>query len=452
MAVFFNGFREWLLGLRLERGYQNVFNRFRVLNTATIYNTYYEDIQKLQMVLTSPAALKVFCLQCDLFSLGRVEVKDKKGKVIDNDPFMLLLQQPNPFQTQSQFLWDYCFWLMLGNSYTYCNSRVLDSSNKLYHLEPSKLQFPADLLKKSDQFIFSDAEFSQRNKQTITYRYRDGSTFSFPLDRMIISSDLTNGLGNFYKGNSRVDALYKIISNSEHALDSKNINLRYAGKFLVGSNNDAAKLGLSEDEKTDIINKMETNDKRVFPLKTMVEIRRFVENMKVLELGTAFQEDFFTIGGLYNIPKDVLEAYLKSSTFENQEKARMAHVTYTLQPKGEQWMDSFEKHFGYNKEGKTICISWDHLPMMGIFKNDDATAKNMNVQTFTAMRSAGIPLEEVNEYLGTEFTEEEPKPEQNGQGKKPNSTSGQASGQGQGQGGSGGVDESQESNEPESND
>ncbi len=415
VATYLNGLRDWLANsISSQKGYQNVFG-FRLFNTSTQFNTFYQDRQKLQMVLSSPAVLKVFCLQCDLFSMGRVLVK-QNDKELESDPFLDLLKNPNPFQTQAQFLWDYCLWLMLGNCNTYVNSKVLDGKNKMYHLDPAKTQWPVKLQNQADHFIFSDAEIKARSKETICYRYNDGNKFEFPLDRLIISNDLSNGLGNFYKGNSRLDALYKVISNSEHALDSKNINVRYAGKFLVGSNNTAEKMALGDDEKQDIIDKMETNDKRVFPLRTMVEIKRFVENMRVLELGTAFQEDFFIIGGMFNIPRDVLEAYLKSSTFENQEKARMAHVSYTLAPKGELWMDAYEKHFGYDIAGKNISISWDHLPMMGVFKQQESLTQKTQIETFTAMRSAGIPLKQVNEFLKTDFKEEKPKSNENGQG------------------------------------
>lgn len=368
------------------------------------------------MVLSSPAALKVFALQCDLFSMGKIKVFQNDVE-LENDPFITLIENPNPFQTKSQFLWDYCFWSMLGNCFTYIHSRVVDGKNKMYHLDPSKLVWPAKLQDESDQFIFSDNEIGKRMNLIMKYNYANGTKLDFPLDRMIISNDLTNGLGNFYKGSSRIDALYKVISNSEHALDSKNINVRYSGKFLVGSNNTADRMALGEDEKNDIIEKMETNDKRVFPLKTMVEIKRFVENMRVLELGTAFQEDYFIIGGMYNIPRDVLESYLKSSTFENQEKARMAHVSYTLAPKGEQWMNVYEKHFGYKSQGKNISISWEHLPMMGVFKQEQANTEKVKIETFVAMRDAGIPLEQVNQFLGLEFSEELKK-ESNGSGQE----------------------------------
>jgi hypothetical protein len=91
----------------------------RYLDTQTKFNTYGLDREKLLMVLSNPAALKVISLQCDLFSLGRVCVKDAKDKEIEADPFLDFIGNPNPFQTEAQFKWDFMFWLMLGNCNTY---------------------------------------------------------------------------------------------------------------------------------------------------------------------------------------------------------------------------------------------------------------------------------------------------------------------------------------------
>ena len=107
--------------------------------------------------------------------------------------------------------------------------------------------------------------------------------------------------------------------------------------------------------------------------------------------------------------RDVLEAY-NSATYENQEKARAAHVNYTLEPKGNQFMDSFEVHFGYRQIGKNIRISWNHLPFMQVFEKEKAETKKINVETLNSLLSMGVSIEEANQYLDTDFSLTPPEP------------------------------------------
>jgi hypothetical protein len=393
-----------------------------VLSGSTMFNQYGKDREKLEMILSNPAVLKVFALQCNLFSMGKVKVTKESGEEIPDDPFLNLLRKSNPFtKTESQFLWDFMFWNMLGTSYTYVDSKIVDRpQNKMYFLDPAKIEWPQDLEKKKDKMVFSDGEVKDIMKTQIVYRYADGTEFKFPFDRLVISHDLTNSVGNWFKGPSRIDALYKIVSNAEYTLDADNINIRYSGKFLVGSDKavgQSIKVGMSTDEKEDIIDKIDTDKKNVFPLQSMVKIQRFVSDMAALELSQKYLHLYFIIGNMYDIPRDVLEAYA-SATYENQEKARAGHVAYTLDPKGEQFMDAFEDHFGYREQKKKIDISWDHLSFVQIFAKERVETKQATINALNSLLAMGVDIKQANEYLETEFEIKKPEtttPE-NGQG------------------------------------
>lgn len=404
----------------------NIFSLFRskakglynfgydIINASTQFNSFAKDKEKLAMVLANPAVLKVFSLQCDLFAMGCVSVEDDKEEEIEDDPFLTLLRTPNPFTlTESQFLWDFMFWNMLGTSYCYVDSKVVDrKGNRMYFLDPSKIEWPQELERKKDKMVFSDSEITAILKTEITYRYADGTTIKFPFDRLVIAHDLTNSIGNFFKGPSRLDALYKVISNAEHTLDSENINIRYTSKFMVGADQatgNTTRKGMGQDEKDDIISKIDHKEKNVYPVNAKINIQRFVEDLSRLQLKEEYLHQYFLIGNMYNIPRDVLEAY-NSATYENQEKARAAHVDYTLEPKGNQFMDAFEVFFGYREQGKNIKISWSHLPFMQVFAKERAETKKINVEVLTSLLQLNVPIEQINQYLGTEFEIEEPDP------------------------------------------
>lgn len=380
---------------------------FNVWSATPVFNDYGNDMAKLKAIFSNPALLKVFCLQCDLFSLGKIYVyKDGKDLADPNDPALKLLKNPNPMQTGKQILWDYMFWNMVGTSNVYLDSELVDkSNNKIYLLENQKMEYPLWMQQNSDKMIFSKGKEEEMMDQKIIYRYNDGSTITIPLRKIMVFTDLTNGVGNWFKSFSRIDALYKIISNSEVMLDSENINGRFSGKFMVAGTadpNDVTKIPLGNDEKTDIERKMQDH-REVHAVKSMVDIKRFVENMGQLKLNEKYLAAYFLIGNMYGIPRDVLEAY-NSSTFENQEKARGAHVSYTLEPKAEELMQALSKRFGYLDSGKELVMSWDHLPFMQVFEKDRAVTKEINARTFVNLIRNGVPLTEVNEFLDTNFS------------------------------------------------
>lgn len=401
--------------LSLFRRAKGLYNfGYNILHGSTLFNKA-DNQHKLNMVLSNPAVLKVFALQCDLFSMGRVCVQDVRGeepKEIEDDPFLELIRHPNPFtNTESQFLWDFMFWNMLGTSYSYVDSVIVDRvGNKIYFLDPARIEWPLEFERRKDKMVFSDAEIKQVKKIEITYRYADGTTFKFPYDRMISVFDLTNSIGNFYKGPSRLDALYKIISNAEHTLDAENVNIRYTSKFIVGADNKTGTIpGMGDEEKKNIEQNIDKEDKNVYPVRSKPTIARFIDDLANLKLPETYLHQYFLIGNMYGIPRDVLEAY-NSATYENQEKARAAHVNYCLQPKGEQFMDAFEVHFGYRQQNKNIKITWDHLPFVQVFAREQAETKKVQVEVLNSLLAARVPIEQINKFLGTEFEQEEPEP------------------------------------------
>lgn len=385
------------------------------------FNDYTKDAEKISVVFSNPAMLKVVALQCDLFSLGKFYVYEN-GKALEKDAALDKLADPNPMQTAKQFKWDFMFWNMIGNANLYIDSAIPENiENPMYFLDPGKIEWPVSLQKQKDKLIFSKAAEKEIQSTVITYRYADGTVYKFPLKKLKVITDLTNGIGNWFKGFSRIDSLYKIISNSEVALDANNINLQMSGKFMVAGKQDPTDVTaapLSKTEKSDIQDKI-LNDQPVHAVKSMVDIKRFVEDMGRLKLDEKYLAAYFLIGNAYNIPRDVLEAY-NSSTFENQEKARASHVSYTIEPKSEDLCDVLNKYWGYNSTGKKITMSWDHLPFNQVFQKERAVTDQIKATTFINLRKSGVPLEDSNTFLDTEFTEGGDKggtqPKQNGQG------------------------------------
>lgn len=394
----------------LKEALHSGFYPWHFLGTAPQFNTYNEDADKLKVIFSNPALLKVVSLQCDLFSMARPYVYNKKGVEQPDDPAINRINNPNPMQDRASWLWCYMFWKMIGNAYLYMSSDVVERENgPMYWLENHKIEWPLSLEKEKDKLILSTSKLNKILDTEIVYRYEDGTTTLIKLKQIISIQDLTNGTGNWFKGFSKIDSLSKIITNSEETLNSKNINVRYAGKFIVAGTtdpNDTARRIMGEDEKQDIESKVNTNKKQVHAVKSMIDIKRFVDDLKVLELDKAYLADYFLIGTHFNIPRDILEAYT-SSTYENQEKAMARHINYTMEPAGEALGSMLGEKWGYNVRNWKICFGWDHLPFTQVFEKERVSIKEAQVRVLSALLKAGVPLDEINTYLDTNFTIDE---------------------------------------------
>ena len=350
------------------------YKLFKGNNAAIAIKT---ERERLIAVLTNPAALKVFKLQCDMFSLAEVKAIRNK-KVLDNDPLIKFLNQPNNYQNLRQYLWDYMFWTMLGTSYLYTNSKVLSPNTKQYWLDPSRFDFTDEIINAMDKNVISDKAYKDNLKLTIEYSNLDGTVTTYALSEIMPFFDLSNGVGNWFRGNSAVDALYKVISNSDRGLDAKGVNLEFSGKYFIsGTHKEEDVFGspMSGMEKESIEDSVRTS-KTVHATKSMVELKRFVDDIAKLKLDEGYMADYFIIGGMYGIPRDVLEVNAGGATFENQEKARVAHVDYCLKPKGQDLMLGLEKLFGYDAKNIDLVISWSHLGFMQVVERERATVKS----------------------------------------------------------------------------
>ena len=378
--------------------------------TGTNYNEYTTTHEKLRMVLCSPAVLKVFALQCDLFSLGRLSVM-QNGEELESDPLYNLTENPNPFQTQRQLLWDFMFWNMLGKAVGYSTTNnSINPTTKFYWLDISKIYIPNKLKDKMGKYIAGKDDFNELLDQEIEFVYSDRQRKKIKLSEVKVFTDLTNGLGNWFDGPSRIDALYKVISNSEYGLDAKNINLRFVGKFMVGGDkkaNDmyADMMPMGKDEQRSVEEGI-NNNKEVTAVRSAIDIKRFVEDLGKLKLDEAQEHDYFTIGSMYNIPREILDIYIRDTngiSDSNKEKVIARHAGYSLQPKADDLSSGLCTFFGYDKDDKQLKITYDHLPFMQVIERDKAETQEIKANTLDTLIKAGANPEDAAAVLGLDL-------------------------------------------------
>lgn len=332
----------------------------------------FKDCQdRLDTVLNNPACIMAMSINADLFSMGKIHsYQDEQIKELN--VLYEARKKPNEFQTWKQFFWDYMFWVQLGTAYLYTPSNTL--KNPIYWLNPARLEFSKGLKKKLQTMYLNNPNLG---KELVKYTFESGETRLIPLKEITPFFDLSNGItGHWYEGNSKIDALYLVIKNSNRSLIAKYGNLDFSDKFLVSGEKTDLNLSTfnTEAEKNDVEQKLQSN-KKVNAVKTPIRINRFVENIANLKLDESSLNDYFIIGKMLNIPSDILEARLQGSTYENQEKSLIRHIEHALKPKAENLTDSFESLFDY----QDLRMSWNHLSFFQVVELERENKKTLQL-------------------------------------------------------------------------
>lgn len=352
--------------------------------------------QKLRMILRSPAAMTIFTLQADMFSLGKVNSQPATpgGKSIP-EYLKTLRSTPNYKSGWTQFYWDYMFWQMLGTAYLWkSGGRLLNDTNTLQWLNPSYLMWDPSIVTKMMDFIFTKATYKEITSQKVRYTQSNGKVIYIPLDEITAIHDLSSNMNdNWMVGISRVDALYKIICNAEEYLDANNIGIRFSGKWIVSGKQDpmnTQQLPLAEEEKLSIEQQIDSG-KNVQANKSAIDIKRFNDDLRKQGFDDGFAAQLYMIGKMYNIPRDIIEAYSSSSrgaTYENQEKAMVRHIEHSLKPKGEELMDALEMILDI----EPIEMSWAHLACYNVFEVEKQNIITLKLQNAILAKENSLDL------------------------------------------------------------
>lgn len=348
---------------------------------------------KLKAVLNNPATLKVFKLHCDLFSLGLAN-KYENDELVEKNYLKQVKAKPNHFQSWKQWYWDYKFWRMLGTGILWKSNTMISESTQLYWLNPANIDFENGKNRFS-KFIFSVLGFNEQQRETIKYTFNDGTTARIKLKELSFFYDLSNGLGgNWYDGNSTIDALYKVISNNESVLDAQNINLEFSQKFMVNGKNsidDISELPMSNEEKQDIESSIRSG-KNVHAVKTPIDVKRFVDDIASLKLDESYFNTAFIIGNIYNTPRDILELYVKGgSTFENQEKSMARMSEYCLKPAGDDLMEVIEPMVG----AKDLRFEFSHLMFNQVFEKERQEVVKLKLENERVAKEIGVKISDL---------------------------------------------------------
>lgn len=329
-----------------------------------VYNEKY-----LELSLKNPVLMTIIALRARLYSQMEIKHVNAKGQVIENSPYIKLLNSPNYFQSKEDFLFQQMWFLSAtGYDYIYQKKAFANELPKaIYNLIPSEIDL--NNAHKVNKFIVTEKDKKVFGERKIKYTL-DSTTYEIALSELIPLYDLSNGLENnsFFQSPSRVRGIRTVINNIDQNIKSKNINLQFSQKYLSKNESTGNEAQIQDGDRNDIERKLDS--KNLIITNSAIHVQHLVSDMKKLYLDEQFADDANKCLLAFEMNKNVLNYFSKDSTFDNQENGVIGYIQNSIQTTAKNTMNSLSQQWGLMERGEKLIASYDHLAVMQPVVND----------------------------------------------------------------------------------
>lgn len=325
---------------------------------------------QMEALLNNPVTFACADLFASLFSQVRFGVGDKTPEESENDPIVRLLNKPNYFQSKQDFLREYIF-LELAYGWVYQRPLAGVGFSKepkaIYSLNPKGVTYDKTF---RTRFLFSQQDINQFKKHQ--FKYTDtGESSTFSIEDVIPFFDVANGLTDDFlmMAPSRLKSVRKPMKNIDMALESEHKSLSKAGRFIVSGSQQGQGITrpMDPEEKRQIENnfgKYGNNRMKGDIIATNSQVNVHSLHIPVSQLGLPESQanNAMTIINAFRVPRELYVLDKSGATYENQKQALITFVQNVIQPKADDFCNSYTNHFG--KEDEPIKAYFDHLSIM----------------------------------------------------------------------------------------
>ena len=357
-----------------------------------------KDFVKLS--LSNPVLFSVISTRAKVFSQMHIYCVDAKGEVVENNDIVNLLANPNYFQSQSDFLYQYMWYLSTqGENFIYKIQPLSTQKPKaIYNLIPNELDFKEVM--KLKKFIHTQKDIKELEEKQIEYKL-DDTNHKLPLKDIIPFFDIVNGLqsNSLLSSPSRVQSIVKVLENIDENIKSKNINLKFSQKYLATNKNNVQGVAtqIKDEDRKSIEGILQNKSLQI--TNGDVSVTHLVTDMKKLFLDEYFSSDANTVAIAFEMNNDIINYFLgKSSTFSNQEQGIIRFIQNSIQSMADNFCNSLTNSMGLEEQKLKLVASYNHLPVMqGVIKTKLETFKIMQETIKIGLESGTIDVAEAKE-------------------------------------------------------
>jgi hypothetical protein len=255
---------------------------------------------------------------------------------------------------------------------------------------------------KVNKFIFAPSEIREFEQKEIKYKLYDNDV-KIPIKNLIIYNDLPAGIvdtENIIQSPSRIDSLIPALSNIHLNQKSKNINLKFAGKFLVSNEriSNQTNVPMEEGDKRDIENNLFKKD--IIATNHSIKSYSLSNDFSKLLLDETFAGDAMKVAAAYGVSRDVLNYYVAgASTYENQIQSVIKWIQGDIQFEADVFSTGLASYFNYNNMGKEVVMRYDHLPVMQEVEKTRIEKMKVKVEVYKSLIEVGFTPEEAKQLV-----------------------------------------------------
>ena len=369
-----------------------------------------ENMTNLELSQNHPILTPALLFISKLFSQAEFKVVNKEtGKEEKNHWLIKLLNKPNLYQTQSDFLESLQFiQIAQGKAVGYLKRPIgfneAEDIDSIYLLDSDLIEWP---LKYKDA-NFRSPMLSARAKNVADdeiIRYdENGENLKIKVKDLIFFYDLPNMLQkNFYNVNSRLDGLRQTLLNTNDSLIAKNIILKTNGKELIsGGNNEHFPLAGDDKEKAESL--LQNNyglgwfRKRGIVTKASINYQSLHIALRDLGLDESVKVDGNLIYTALHIPKDIISSEAKKTTYNNFKESMVSYIQNEMQASTNAFTDVLNQLI--DDSDYKLVGTYEHLPIMQFILIERYEGIIKKAKALNDLLMTGVPKEVALEMCG----------------------------------------------------
>lgn len=366
----------------------------------TSVNNYGISGSNLSIAQDHPILTPALLFVSKIFSQAEFSVKRISNDKIEGEHWILkLLKNPNPYQTQPDFLETLMFVQMAQGVSVVYMKRILgfDEPKQMYILDYTLIEWPEEV----NQSNFKLLNDKLLNKYIKYDRY--GENLDIKIKDLLFLYDLPNCVHrNPFKVKSRIDGLKQTLINTHDSLLAKNIILKTNGKELVTGKKDS--FPLEPDEKTRLEGLFQNNYGLGFNRKRGIVTRADLTwkslhiALRDLGLDESVKVDGNLIYTALHIPKDILSLEAKKTTYNNFKESMVSYIQNEMQASLNSFVATLSK---IPIESKFKLIgSYEHMPIMQFVLIERYEGIQKRALALTDLLNAGVPMEIALDMVG----------------------------------------------------